>query len=237
MRVCDLYGWTTTNEELRNLVWQSFTGASNTKFALEDLFKELVADQKDSNMKGGRFQRYQQAIMGALRRAKDFSVPMVKLEQSDWEVPVVCPVSRCCATQGLFVPPPLTCRRTSAHAQGEALQPPEVGVRAEGHARPSIDLTHLMSSKYNSAASSMMNVRAVAAMIALDHANANCTSNHDMELYLQHAWRACLLGKGLCFSVKWIGDSCITVMSLGFHGWACLDCEIMSFIVHKNFFY
>jgi hypothetical protein len=81
-RACHPSGWVQTNKDLRAIVWQCITGTSNTKHALEDMFREVVSDQRKSCYTGSRYQRFQQCVDATAKNKDTLGVNLVALEDT-----------------------------------------------------------------------------------------------------------------------------------------------------------
>ena len=139
--ICDIHGWTHDNEDLRTTIWRLSAGAHNTKWSLEDLFKELTWDQQLAQGRGGRWQRYQQAVEATLKRVDGHGTQMVKVTREDFNVPLQLPRCKQLMSDGLFVPPAMLTKKEIAKGAAENK---DVGIAYDGLASPCVPWSPLL---------------------------------------------------------------------------------------------
>lgn len=97
-------GWDYKNKPLRAFLFRVFSGPTNTKTNLEDMFNE-IRDHERSN-KTRRVSRWRRwwAVMHSKRLFAETVLPTVRLQASDWQVPVVTGVQGSSGVgEGMFV--------------------------------------------------------------------------------------------------------------------------------------
>ena len=190
-------GWNYKDEALRKFVFLIFAGPTNTKTNLEDMFNEIRDHERlQKNKRVARWRRWW-AVMHSKKLASASVLPTLRLQPSDWQVPVLTGVAGVAGVgEGMFV--------CGKHKPDERLDLGRLGLpRKQATWRPS---------------GSAGNNRAVAARILLEQDEANDFRN------VSNAWLGCLLGKvGVMFKNT---QSDRFYLSLGFSAWSLLAWEL-----------